>query len=79
MAYTPFERLTRIMELAKQDPDCAGFEEDVENAEHILEIYLEDRPKEESMACNALPVSLRLYFGRVLELVSREMQFADEK
>ena len=76
---TPYERLTRLLELAEADPDCAACKEDIINAEHILEEYLESRPLEESMVCNALPVTLRLYYGRVLELVCRVMRFDEEK
>ena len=75
---TPYKRLTKLLELAEADPDCAACAEDVSNAETLLETYLEGRPLEDSPICNALPVTLRLYYGRVLELACREMRFADE-
>lgn len=76
---TPFERLTKLLELAEADPDCAACAEDIAIAEKLLEDYLKDRSPEDSPICNALPVTLRIYYGRVLELVCRKMQFCEDE
>ena len=75
---TPYERLTKLLELAESDPDCAACAEDVSCAQALLDDFLKDKAPEDSPICSALPVTLRIYYGRVLELVCREMRFHDE-
>ena len=78
MEYTPMERLARLWELVRQDPDCIECEAEMRNSEHRLAEYTEKLPLEERLVLWAMPTTQHTYFHRVLEVVSREMRLPEE-
>ena len=78
MEYTPIERLARLWELVRQDPDCTACFREVQDFEQRLAEHTDELPVEERMLLWALPVTQHTYFHRVLELVSRQMRLPEE-
>ena len=78
MAYTPEERARRLWALVEQDPDCIACRQEMEEARRKLEGFSDKLPFKLGRYLWACPMSIHTYFGRVLELVLREMQFPEE-
>ena len=78
MNYTPQERLVRLWKLVEQDPDCAACQAELQEVRQLLEDRTRDMNKDESQDYWDFPTCIHTFFGRVLELASREMRFPEE-
>lgn len=77
MEYTPNERLTRLWELSRQNPDCKQCEAEMRHFEFLFREYLEERPGDREIW--SYPVSVYIFFNRMLEVASQEMRFPEEQ
>ena len=78
MEYTPTERLARLWQLAREDPDGAACEAELDTARAVLEAHTDSLSQQAQEGYWALPTCIHLFFGRVLELAAREMRFPEE-
>ena len=78
MVYTPQERLVQLWKLAEEDPECVACQAEMQQTQQLLEDLTEGMSKEDSLGYWGLPACIHTYFGRVLELASREMRFPEE-
>ena len=78
MEYTPTERLARLWQLAREDPDCAACQTELDTARAVLEAHTDSLSQQAQEGYWALPTCSHLFFGRVLELAAREMRFPEE-
>ena len=78
MEYTPTERLARLWQLVREDPDCAACLAEMEEATRRLEARTDHLSREEHDGYWELPVCTHTFFSRVLELAAREMRFPEE-
>ena len=76
MEYTPTQRLKRIWELTRKDSDCAACLAELEKFEAQMAEYTDLRP--DAQALWAYPVSIQIYFGRVLEVISEQLRLPEE-
>ena len=79
MEYTQMERLQRLWELVREDPDCRCCEAELEQARGRLEARTDQLSREAHDAYWEYPTCFGVFHGRILELVSREMRFPEEK
>ena len=77
MEYTPQQRMDRLWELARQDPDCKQCEEEMKHFEFLFREYMDQRPGDRELW--AYPVSIHIFFGRLLEVAARELRLSEEK
>lgn len=78
MEYTPAERLARLWELVRKDPDGMECQEEMQGFERRLAEFTDPLPVEERLLLWALPVTQHTYFNRIPEVVSRHLRLPKE-
>ena len=79
MEYTQTERLKRLWELLREDPECKACEKEMERARQRLETHTDRMSKRTHDAYWELPTCTQTFFSRALEIAAREMCFPEEK
>ena len=79
MEYTPMERMHRLWELVRSDPECQACEKEMTQARQRLEAHTDRLPREEHGQYWEYPTCFGVFHGRLLELVCREMRFPEEE
>ena len=78
MEYTSAQRLERIWELVREDPECMECFLEMERSRQKLEEHTDALPPDAGEIYWALPMTQHTYFHRVLEMVSRLVRLPEE-
>ena len=78
MEYTSAQRLERIWELVREDPECMECFLEMEGSRQKLEEHTDALPPDAGEIYWALPMTQHTYFHRVLEMVSRLVRLPEE-
>ena len=78
MEYTSAQRLERIWELVREDPECMECFQEMERSRQKLEEHTNPLSQDAGEIYWALPMTQYTYFHRVLEMVSRLVRLPEE-
>ena len=79
MEYTSAQRLERIWELVREDPECMECFLEMEGSRQKLEKHTDALPPDAGAIYWALPMTQYTFFHRVLEVVCRQMRLPEER